>query len=68
MGPAVDDADRAQARMEQEERLTRLARRAEPSLPYCGQCYWCGEPLPKPKRWCDAACRDDWEASRGRRA
>lgn len=26
-----------------------------------GQCLWCGEPLPKGVRWCNAECRDVWE-------
>ena len=45
------------------------ARRTPPApiLPYCGQCYWCGEPLPAPRRWCDADCRDDWERDHARR-
>jgi len=63
----MDDADRAQERIEHEEALRRRAPRA-PDLPYAGACYWCGEPLPAPRRWCDAACRDDWEREHARRA
>lgn len=29
-----------------------------------GECLHCETPLPPPRRWCDAECRDDWEASR----
>lgn len=25
-----------------------------------GACLYCGERLPKPMRWCDADCRDNW--------
>ena len=62
----MDEADRAQARMEQEAELLRRRPRA-PDLPYTGQCYWCGETLPPPRRWCDADCRDDWERDHARR-
>lgn len=27
-----------------------------------GQCLCCNSQLPRGMRWCDAACRDDWEA------
>ncbi len=56
----MDEADIAQARLEREEELRRRQRLAL-ALPYCGHCYWCGEPLKSPLRWCDADCRDDWE-------
>lgn len=26
-----------------------------------GSCLNCTEPVEKPKRWCDADCRDDWQ-------
>lgn len=26
-----------------------------------GECLYCGERLPKPMRWCDASCRNDWQ-------
>jgi len=63
----VDDADRTQARLEREDALRRRIQPA-PSLPYAGACYWCGEPLPPPHRWCDAECRDEWERAHARRA
>jgi hypothetical protein len=28
-----------------------------------GECLNCGEPVASPRRWCDAACRDEWEKS-----
>lgn len=62
----ADEADLTQAHMEREEALRRRTPPA-PILPYCGQCYWCGEPLPSPRRWCDADCRDDWERDHARR-
>ena len=34
---------------------------AEPA----GHCLWCEEELRDPsRRWCDAHCRDDWQAYR----
>lgn len=29
-----------------------------------GACLWCEAQVPHGRRWCDAECRDDWEASR----
>ena len=62
----ADEADLTQARLEREEALRRRTPPA-PILPYCGQCYWCGEALPPTRRWCDADCRDDWERDHARR-
>lgn len=28
----------------------------------CGYCHFCGEPVPSNASWCDAQCRDDWQA------
>jgi len=63
----MDEADLAQQMIEREEALMRRARRL-PALPYSGQCYWCGEDVAAPRRWCDAECRDHWERARARRA
>ena len=27
-----------------------------------GLCLYCGEDLPEGVRWCNAECRDEWEA------
>ena len=32
-----------------------------------GLCHWCDEIVPDAARWCDADCRDEWEAYRARR-
>lgn len=29
-----------------------------------GMCLHCGNALHDSRRWCDAACRDDWEKGR----
>lgn len=57
-----DDADISQNRMEDEARLSQLARKAA-TLPYVGFCYNCNEPCSN--RFCDQDCRDDWEARQG---
>lgn len=62
----ADEVDLTQERMEREEALRRHKPTA-PILPWCGQCYWCGEPLKAPLRWRDADCRDDWERDHARR-
>lgn len=58
----ADEADRAQIEIEREiERLTRHRRPPGPEA--TGHCLWCEAPLPDGRRWCDAECRDAWEAS-----
>ena len=32
-----------------------------------GACLWCDEDLEADARWCDAGCRDDWEADQKRK-
>lgn len=56
----ADDADMSQDRAEREEALRRRYTEVKPTLPATGKCYNCGEELEGEKRWCDAACRDDW--------
>lgn len=65
----ADDADLSDARAEREMQA-RLAwlRMRQQALPYSGQCYWCGENVHAPKRWCDADCRDEWERQQRRGA
>lgn len=56
----MDDADRA---TEQEEmaRQAALIVRHRVGPVWTGFCLWCGEPTAKPRRWCDAECREEWE-------
>jgi len=42
-------------------------RRAEPGVAPTGHCLNCAEAVEHLLRWCDADCRDDWEARNGRR-
>ncbi|HSD36102.1 MAG TPA: hypothetical protein VLC92_01255 [Rhodocyclaceae bacterium] len=42
-----------------------LAKRKPEGPEPTGQCLCCGKPMRKsktPRRWCDADCRDDWQA------
>lgn len=58
----MDIIDRAQQEMEAYERFRSTYKRIE--VEETGYCLFCGEPLPKGKRWCDADCRDQWEKER----
>lgn len=59
----MDDIDNAQEQMERDlDTALRLRRPEGPAA--IGECLWCGEPLADGRRWCDADCRDDWEAHR----
>ena len=39
------------------------ARKKEPSKQGTGKCWFCEEELADDRRWCDAYCRDSWEAA-----
>ena len=56
----MDEADAANEHIER-ERNALLAHR-KPSGPVAtGRCLNCGAVLARGLRWCDSACRDDWE-------
>lgn len=63
----MDEIDRAN---ELEERHTaasiRAARGVKVAAVPTGACLNCGKRLARNKRWCDADCRDDWQARRYR--
>jgi hypothetical protein len=56
-----DTVDLAQMQQEMLEAL-QIQVRKPAGPPATGVCLYCGEPLPAGRRWCDAACRDDWQA------
>lgn len=60
----MDDADRAQKDMDflAEHRKKPETKEANET----GYCLFCGEPVPKGHRWCDADCRNLWEAEKRR--
>ncbi len=58
-----DDLDRATA-WEELHRETALRNRARPpAVQATGLCLNCDTPLAAGRRWCDADCRDDWQAN-----
>ncbi len=59
-----DDIDRAQDRAEEytQDCLAEQHHQAEQAGPAAtGACLFCGARLLAARRWCNAACRDDWE-------
>lgn len=61
-----DDIDRAQN--EVERTLAEALRSRRPSGPSpTGRCLHCDEIVSDTQRWCDAECRDQWEALRTRK-
>lgn len=59
----ADDADIVDALSEMAHQSNLYAsRRDEPQAVATGECLYCGEPVGPGRRWCDADCRDDWQA------
>jgi len=56
-----DSGDFSTAR-EEAIRDAAVRRRAPEGPRAMGYCLACGEELGAGQRWCDALCRDDWEA------
>lgn len=56
----ADDVDRGQER-DQILLEAQIAARKPEGPRATGQCLTCEDPLPPAHRWCDAACRDDYE-------
>ena len=63
----TDEIDRAQER-EQHTREAALRRRKLVVAASGGTCLYCGDKLPRTRRWCNADCRDNWEAEQARAA
>lgn len=57
----TDLSDVATATEEKFRESALSARKPEGPKP-CGFCLNCDAPLPPDIRWCDADCRDEWEA------
>lgn len=59
----MDDADRAEARIEEtlSDALEEVHRAMHRAMPAVGACHYCGEPLGAGGRFCDADCRDAYE-------
>lgn len=59
----MDEIDLAQQHIERELSSTiARASKAPPEAKPRGQCLYCEMRVPAGHRWCDAACRDDWQA------
>lgn len=59
----MDDIDVAQERIERTlAQALRRAQLAGDEAKPRGACLFCEHPLKAGQRWCDADCRDDWEA------
>jgi hypothetical protein len=63
----MDDADRARRYQDQMLERARAVRRTEHRLPAVGACHNCEAPVTGPRRFCDAACADEWEQDQQRR-
>ncbi len=60
----ADEIDAAQAHIEREEEFRRKYHDPERlDAHHTGKCLNCGE-VQATKRWCDDACREDWEMRR----
>lgn len=51
---------------EERDRALALKVRAPEGPAATGVCLCCGEPLADGLRWCDAECRDTWQADQRR--
>lgn len=62
----MDVIDRAQMEIEHEA-ARRRPKADKKEAEETGFCLYCGEPLTKGRRWCDAECRDSWEKEQKRK-
>lgn len=61
-----DNLDIASDREELERSIAVQHKRPVGPAP-TGRCLYCEEIVNDTQRWCDAECRDQWEAHRGQR-
>ena len=63
-----DMGDRAAGHAAMANHLALLHARAAAQLPIESSevCLNCGQPTVEGARWCDSACRDDWQRRAGR--
>lgn len=60
----ADFADKGSASEELARSMALLVRAPDGPAAW-GKCLYCDEPLMVGKRWCNAECRDDWQAEQG---
>ena len=58
----ADEADRGNETAELFHKLALAAMPKPVAIHGIGMCLNCGDELEGEARWCDAECRDDWEA------
>lgn len=61
-----DNLDIASDREELDRSLALAVKRPSGPVP-TGRCHFCDEIVGDAQRWCDAECRDQWEALRTRK-
>lgn len=57
----VDDDATRREEQERERALAEASQKAKDGPAFTGRCLYCTDPVPAPRRWCGAECRDDWE-------
>jgi hypothetical protein len=62
----MDILDSATAVEELHRDLAMRNRDRGPVIAETGYCLNCEAPAPAGRRWCDAACRDDWQRAQRR--
>lgn len=62
----MDDADRAEEAIEaaMDDAIGEARRHLDTGPAYTGCCHYCGDITGGGRRFCDAECRDDYEAER----
>lgn len=63
----MDDADRAEERIENTIADGIAECRRAPSLIAVGFCHYCGDPVAPGRLFCDIYCARDWEYEQARR-
>lgn len=58
----ADEQDLASEREEIARQSAQVTGRRPSGPEPTGYCHYCGDRLPKPMRWCDADCRNEWSS------
>lgn len=63
----MDDANRAEKRIEEVIADGISKARRTPNLKPINRCYYCNEPVPSWRVFCGDECRDDWDWEQARK-
>ena len=63
----TDEADRSDEKIAAAIQNGIDRARKQTAMPYTGECYFCGEDVSSPMRFCDSFCRDDYDAMQAAR-